>query len=357
MATPVYVPILKGKEGEFAALETLWDDIPEQIMPLVEIPTVPYDYANERPSRTTEDHIANVSERLRRCWGHRPVYIDVPWGNDNEGEVTPLDFALGRCEAGGIRAVPVISRQTAPEAIGAAARYSQATGSGACVRLLVNDFEDDVDIETDTLRLLAPFGDTMCDLVLDLADISNSSNPAQLIARSMLNMMPARERWRRVMLAAASFPMDLSEVDAATTTTIPRREWQLWQTLQRRRTGLPRQGIIYSDYAIAHPVSRELDPRFMIMSASIRYTTDEDWLVVKGRNVRQYGFEQYFELCGDLLRLPEYQGRTFSWGDEYIARCAAREVGPGNATTWRKVGTNHHITVVVRAIANLVGAV
>jgi hypothetical protein len=90
----------------------------------------------------------------------------------------------------------------------------------------------------------------------------------------------------------------------------------------------------------------------MIMSASIRYTTDSDWLVVKGRNVRQYGFEQYFDLCRALVERPEYYGPAFSWGDEYIGRCAAREVGPGNATTWRKVGTNHHITVVTRAIAN-----
>lgn len=356
MATPAYVPILKGKEGEFAALETLQDDVSDRIMPLIEIPTVPYDYANERPSRSIEEHITNVSERLRRCWDNRPLYIDVPWANDNEGGPAPLDVAVRRCEAGGIQAVPVVSRRATPEAIQAAARYSQATRSGVCVRLFVDDFEEDIEIEGDTRRLLAPFGDSICDLVLDLADISNSSNPVQLIARSIFNMMPARERWRRVILAAASFPVDLSDVDAATTTTIPRREWQLWQSLQRRRTGLPQQGIIYSDYAIAHPVPRELDPRIMIMSASIRYTTDEDWLVIKGRNVRQYGFEQYFDLCRTLVERPEYRGPTFSWGDQYIERCAARAIGPGNATTWRKVGTNHHITVVVRAIANLQGA-
>jgi hypothetical protein len=353
MATPAYVPILKGKEGEFAALETLRDNVPAQIMPVIEMPTVPYDYANERPSRTIEEHIVNVTERLRRCWDTRPVYIDVPWSNDNEGGPAPLDVALRRCEAGGIQAVPVISRRSAAEAIRAAARYAQATRTGPCVRLFVDDFEDDVDIEADTRQLLAPFGDAMCDLILDLGDISNSSSPAQLIARSMFSMMPTRGRWRRVILAAASFPVDLSDVDAATTTTIPRREWQLWQALQRRQTGLPQQGIIYSDYAISHPLPRELDPRIMIMSASIRYTTDSAWLVVKGRNVRQYGFEQYFELCRALVERPEYYGGTFSWGDEYIARCAAREIGPGNATTWRKVGTNHHITVVVRAIANL----
>jgi len=353
MATPAYVPILKGKEGEFAALETLGDDPRAQIMPVIEIPAVPYDYSNDRPSRTVEEHIANVSDRLRRCWGVLPVYLDVPWTSDGEGGPSPLDVALRRCHAGGVQAVPVISRRSAPDAVQAAARYAEDSCVGVCVRLFVDDFEDNIDIDADTSRLLAPFGDVDCDLILDLADISNSSNPAHLVARSMFNMIPIPERWRRVILAAASFPMDLSDVGAATTATIPRREWQLWRALQRRPKGLPQQGVIYSDYAIAHPLPREIDPRIMVMSASIRYTTDEDWLIVKGRNVRQYGFEQYFDLCRVLVGLPEYCGPTFSWGDNYIAGCAAHDVGPGNATTWRKVGTNHHITVVVRAIANL----
>jgi hypothetical protein len=109
--------------------------------------------------------------------------------------------------------------------------------------------------------------------------------------------------------------------------------------------------MIFGDYAIAHPVPTELDPRTMRMSASIRFTTDEDWLIVKGKNVRQYGFDQYFELCRTLVGLPEYLGENFSWGDRFIARCARGSAGPGNATTCRKVGTNHHLTLVARQLA------
>jgi hypothetical protein len=115
---------------------------------------------------------------------------------------------------------------------------------------------------------------------------------------------------------------------------------------------LPRPDIIFGDYAISHPVQKELDPRTMRMSASIRYTTQENWLVVKGRNVRQYGFDQYFELCKTLVKRPEFSGKDYSWGDNYIADCAAGRTGPGNATTWRKVGTNHHLTVVEQEIAS-----
>jgi hypothetical protein len=161
-------------------------------------------------------------------------------------------------------------------------------------------------------------------------------------------MAPQIAAWRQVVFAAASFPEDLSDVDAATVSTLPRREWELWSMLQRSPKKLPRRDLVFGDYGITHPVPRELDPRTMRMSASIRYTTRDSWLVIKGRNVRQYGFEQYFDLCGVLVNRPEYSGADFSWGDDYSAKCAERESGPGNATTWRKVGTNHHLTLVAR---------
>jgi hypothetical protein len=189
------------------------------------------------------------------------------------------------------------------------------------------------------------------DLILDLANIGTDLGRATLVARAIIAEAPHAAEWRRLVLAAASFPENLSEVDAATTTTLPRIEWDLWERLQRRRA--LRHDTLFGDYAIAHPVPTELDPRTMRMSASIRYTTPENWLIVKGRNVRQYGFDQYFELCRTLVRLPEYSGEAFSWGDGFIARCARGAAGPGNATTWRKVGTNHHLTLVARALATV----
>jgi len=189
------------------------------------------------------------------------------------------------------------------------------------------------------------------DLLIDLGALGSDVSRALLITRSIFSMLP-RKNWRRLILAAASFPEDLSEVNAADTAILPRHEWDLWKALQKRPSILPRTDLIFGDYAISHPIPKELDPRTMRMSANIRYTTRDKWLVVKGRNVRQYGFEQYFDLCNALVKRPEYCGRDYSWGDEYIAECAARKKGPGNATTWRKVGVNHHLTLIVREVAS-----
>lgn len=358
---PLYVPVLKGKEGEFAALEALEPHVRVRLMPLIEVPDVPYDYANDRPSKSLDDHVAGIADRLLRCCQDLPLYIDLPWFKGPEELADgrhALAVVLSDCAERGVRAVPVISRTSSPKYLAATGAYRKTSGLGVCIRLLVEDFEEEVDIDEEIERLLDSSGATesTSDLVLDLEDLGPEASRAVLVARSVFSMISGHHSWRRIILAAASFPEDLSEVNAATITTLPRREWELWRTIQRRPKLLPRPDLIFGDYVISHPVQKELDPRTMRMSASIRYTTEENWLVVKGRNVRQYGFDQFFELCKVLTKLPEFRGKNFSWGDNYIAACAAGQTGPGNATTWRKVGTNHHLTVVVQEIATAHGA-
>jgi hypothetical protein len=360
MATqPIYVPLLKGKEGEYAALEALTRDIKPHLMPLIEIPGIPYDYANDRPAKSLDEHLTGIALRLKKCWQDGPLYLDLPWGEDEEtlgdGRIA-LEAVLADCTQNGIHAVPVVSRTSSAKYLDGTRQYSEASQTGACLRLLVSDFEEEIDLEAEVDRLLESLGGigpSSIDLIVDMEDLGPDGSRAVLIARSILSIIPKQSEWRKMILAAASFPEDLSDVDAATVSTLPRREWDLWKTLQKRPNKLLRRDIIFGDYAITHPVPKELDPRTMRMSANIRYTTPNGWLVVKGRNVRQYGFDQYFELCKELIERPEYRGRDFSWGDRYIADCADRIQGPGNATTWRKVGTNHHLTLLAQEIASL----
>src|SRR5690242_15902021 len=119
---PLYVPVLKGKEGEFAALEALAPNIRARLMPLIEVPDIPYDYANERPSKSLDDHVAGIAERLFRCCENLPLYIDLPWFKDEEsladGRVA-LEGVLTDCAERGVRAVPVVSRMSSPEYLAA----------------------------------------------------------------------------------------------------------------------------------------------------------------------------------------------------------------------------------------------
>jgi hypothetical protein len=363
MPAPMYVPILKGKEGEYAALEALSAEIKGQLMPLIEIPAIPYDFANECPAKSLDEHIADIPGKLNRACASMPIYLDLPWFGQEEtlaNGQTAFESILTKSAALGVNAIPVVSRENSPAYLAAAKSHATATGSGTCIRLLVEDFEEDIDLDNEVERLLAlaaSDGIGSTDLIIDLEDLGADAGKAALIARSVFSMVPNRDRWRRMILAAASFPEDLSDVSAATIVTLPRYEWDLWKTLQKRPSALPRRDLIFSDYAMAHPIGKTLDPRTMRMSANIRYTTQDEWLIIKGRNVRQYGFSQYFDLCRLLVERTEYSGRNYSWGDGYIADCAEATQGPGNATTWRKVGVNHHLTLVTRGLSSLLPVV
>jgi hypothetical protein len=192
-------------------------------------------------------------------------------------------------------------------------------------------------------------------LVVDLGDLRGGDEIRDLhFVRAALYALPAIEAWRSVAVAGASFPEDLSDFEGASISTAPRVEWALWTKMAARPDRLHGRRIpIFADYAISHPLTREMDPRVMRMSASIRYTIETSWLVAKGRNVKDHGYDQYRALARKLVERSDFCGADFSWGDQFIFACAHNQAGPGNATTWRKVGTNHHLTFVARQLSNL----
>jgi hypothetical protein len=75
----------------------------------------------------------------------------------------------------------------------------------------------------------------------------------------------------------------------------------------------------------------------------------------KGHNVLTHedGYGQFHAICADLIEREEYRGTDFSTGDAEIHEKATTVGAPGNAETWRKIGTNHHIETVIEQIANL----
>jgi hypothetical protein len=135
---------------------------------------------------------------------------------------------------------------------------------------------------------------------------------------------------------------------------IPRYEWQLYKALVNALKKASLRLPAFGDYVINHPKLLEIDPRIANPSATIRYTIDNSWYIVKGKNVRdkKFGFKQYRNLCRQVLASGYYCGLDFSWGDNYIQECASGTGKTGNLSTWRQVGTNHHIEKVTRDIAS-----
>ncbi|PHQ79803.1 MAG: hypothetical protein COB69_07215, partial [Phycisphaera sp.] len=198
-------------------------------------------------------------------------------------------------------------------------------------------------------------------LILDYHSISpemesvlRAAVPAQLAA------LPHVSSWKSLTIAASTAPENLTGVSQNSVAEYDRTEWMLYAWLHNRRGTLVRMPQ-YGDYAVAHPEILEIDPRIMRMSPNIRYTGQLIWVIAKGEAYKRKkdikksipGSVQYPRLCTAIIQHQEWAGAQFSWGDTYIEDCSQGNGGPGNATTWRGVGTNHHLTLVVGQLASL----
>jgi hypothetical protein len=356
-----YVPILKGRKGEYGALETLSPAVKTALTPLIEIPPIPWDWQEEQPAKSIDTHLEKVGANLQRCWpSDRPLYVDLLWISESErmsdGE-HPLEYVFRAARERSLWTIPVVNLIRGDEYLEACSTVLQQDEHGVCVRIQREDFTDFPQLESQMLGMLERLSVSTrdADLILDIRSITPPRQADVNAIISMAQALPRIREWRSFTITATSFPENLTGLPPSVSSLIDRMEWRLWLDLWRRRRELPRRPT-FGDYAISHPEPAEVDPRVMRPSASIRYTTEEAWLVLKGRNLRDNGFSQFHEVCSELIRCPEFSGADFSWGDGYIYDCAYQRAGPGNLTTWRKVGTSHHLGFAVRQLANLYGS-
>jgi hypothetical protein len=347
---PEYYPIVKWKAGEYRALAALTNDVKDAIIPLAEIVPVPFDFERGIDKKTTEKHVDDAIEAMKKHWGARPIFVDVhllPPGTKVKAKpVLTHVLELARTES--LHAIPTVSTRAAAADIKAAGDGHRKDGHGVCLRERVDDVLAPgfaATLNATVLSVGVPKSEI--DLIVDMQDVSDGKLVlAKNVAEHALRAVPDVAQWRSIALAATAFPINLSGI-APGVALLPRADWKLWRSL----AGLPRTPI-FADYTIAHWDLAALDPRVIKISASVRYTHDDDWVIFRGRNVNAHGFGQFTTLSKQIVKHPAFKGAAFSYGDDYIAACASG--GPtGNHETWRRVGANHHITFVVRQIASL----
>lgn len=142
-------------------------------------------------------------------------------------------------------------------------------------------------------------------------------------------------------MAAGAFPADLSGFEPWVLGELPRRDAGLWRSVAATR---PSRLPGFGDYAIAHPLLATGVP--FAPPPQLRYAAADRWLVLKGRRRDERANAQFFEICQAITGRPEFTA-GLGWADGRIAAAAARRDGPGNGTTWRSIGTGHHLDLVV----------
>jgi hypothetical protein len=353
-----YVPCLTWKQGEYQALLRLQRDARTSIIPLIDIPEIGWDFETETEAKTIDEHLAKFATRLSQKWGDRWAFVDLkliaPGERMRDGR-HPLEFVFDSLRRESALGVPVTGLNRDSGYQMAVAKTIRRDNSGACVRLSIEDATS-TELSGNLSALLTKLSVQAEDvhLILDLeAPNFEPLDAFTAMVKSVIARLPVLNRWRTWTICATSFPQNMGQLKIGPQ-IIKRFEWLFYKKLVQTLGSLRKP--TFGDYAIAHPDPVRIDMRLVKPAASIRYTVNDGWFVVKGTNVRDNGTAQYRKHCALLLASGLYSGAAFSTADAYIRRCALRRVKPGGLTTWRWVGTNHHIEKTVADLASLTAA-
>jgi hypothetical protein len=353
-----YVPIILTKRGERSALTDLASTCKDAMTPLFVVNPVDWNFDDEAPAKTIDAHLIDLPLKLAQSWGTKPAMIDLLFIEQSaimsNGD-HPLVWLTAQAAVHGLPLVPVTSIDRDATHQQAVRDVHARDGLGASLRLPASEFPS----------ALAPgalnaflaglgVGPGEVDLVLDLGDEVTSSLARPTI-RGELTSLPLLNDWRTLTVAGASFPKDLSGVPRGIS-EIDRAEWLLYQDL----AAVPpaSRTPTFADYVIAHPdPSMDVDPRVMSISAALRYTTGDIWLVFKGelfkgRAGSGLGAAAVTPLASALVADNRFAGIVHCTGDVWFDAVASGQSG-SNPEQWRRHGTVHHLTTVTDQVANL----
>ncbi len=343
-----YTPVLKVKRGEKTALTKIAPALRPRIVPLVEI-------VERKGEKTIKRHLdtafAGLAEGLRlydRC------LLDAREIAPDGASAAAAVF--DRATQAGLNFTAVTGVSRSADVAPALANKSR----GLALRVTREEFEAGGltgRIEAFLTSHHLDAGAT--DLVVDLGALDGFiTEGVANLAEEFLAAVPDHTAWRTFTIAGCAFPKSMGIVERNDFATVERGEWKAWRgRIHARRHELARLPA-FGDCAIQHPSGVEgFDPKTMQASAAVRYTLDEDWLLIKGQGTRHAPPSTQFPrlakrlVSGDLKAY--YAGCSHCVGCAGISDAAHGAPSLGSPEAWRRLGTIHHITTVVQALAGL----
>lgn len=359
MGKNLYVPILKWKGGEKTALEQLPPYIQERILPLIEIPKIDYDYDKKAPKKTLDSHLEYFGIEAKKVWKvDQPFFIDLGIYSLSDYRLisgkSPMNSLIMDIRRHGLHFIPVTGFKRCPSYQEDIKSIIKEEDSGVGIRVTSDDFDN---LEKKLIEFIAELTITpsATDIIIDLEYVVPGEEVKNLIAtRHALSEIKKIASWRSIILCSTSIPEFLPPTPKEENSfiRIPRSDKKLWSLLND-------SSVTFGDYGVANPKILDIDPKKMTVSANIRYTSTDDFIISKGKSIRKKGWGQIIPMTQELISLKEYCGMDYSEGDKYIWYTAnellLKKDGSsktGNSETWRTVGTNHHITFIVNELSN-----
>jgi hypothetical protein len=351
MRDALYAPVLKGRQGELAALGSIQPETKRHLLPIVEIVPGSYEAYGVSQSRSI---IEKTASKLQAWAGYR-LLLDaglLTMEVELRGSYGAVGFSIEAAIEQGIDATPVVHLDDGLLALRDARAWHADTRRGVAVRLGAKELDADAeDIDAGVTDLLHDLGVDRehADLILDLGPAIGDLmvRAGSRLAADFLRGLTGAESFREIIVTAGAFPADLTDYPPWKLGEPVRYDAALYDHLRQRKR-LPRTPI-FGDYAITHPSL--VTGLLYRATPQLRYTLADRWLVLKGGRNDRRGNAQFYEVCERIAQHPDFVGGALGNADARISNPRAK--GPGNASTWREVGTTHHLDYVVKRITTL----
>lgn len=353
-----YYPILKGKAGEIDAVARVPLEHRGFFTPIVEIP--PPQITGEDGRRQSVDvHVRQFATRLAAGWSDGPsFFVDCGLVNGSRmaGGEGPLEYLMDEIAGRrGLRVAPAVRTTAFGAGDETLRQLFQRFGPQLCIRLADSDFRSDVGPWL--VQELGRWGVSPLSthVIVDLGRVGEGDTFIKALAAGAVvrSLTRASSEWRAIAVAATGMPDSVSSLQPDTVHRIPRGEMTVWKSLLRE--GVPRK-LAFGDYGVTGAGTSQFDPTKMSPPGSkVRYTVQDEFVIVR-RTRRQKGdVEGHGLLARKIRTLPDYSGRGFSWGDEYIDESAAGAKVSRRSSMWIAASTSHHLRFLLTQLG-LVGS-
>lgn len=325
--------------------------IKDAVFPLIVVPPVEYDFEEERPKKTIQEHIEPFAKRYGAKWGKRNSFIDLHdslEGASMDDGTSVVVHIFDSLRSASLNAVPVVKISHDDAHLSAIKSIISVDNKGAAIRVNFHHLMSPT-LDESIRKLVAYLNLDYreVDLVIDL-EVPKSFEPHTAFAKAL---SVAIKRISRVTdfrsFAIAGMSLNLSEVRKPGG-ELTRHEWLLYQQLLKELSGFRKP--TFGDYTIETPEFISQDMRLLNPAGKIVYTTENTWLVSKGNSFRD-NREQMISHCKTIIESGHYCGKDYSAGDKRIYDTFHEVERTGNQGTWKEVGVSHHITLVVNQLS------
>lgn len=312
--------------------------------------------------------VPQIPKEILEAWGTRPVFLDFTLLYEaqltTKLKVDSANKIIAEGVGMGLTIIPVLNLNDDAEFKEAIVGLSKQYSDGFCLRVTTSDLEAPEELNRKIDVFLKDFDlhRNEIDLLVDVKRIKEDGGEYLRFIKAS-QRIKALSEWRNFIFASGAFPSSLMDCKVDKETLLPRLDWLNWLKYSKGKELI--RHPLFADYAIRNPIF-DSATQYYNSTPSIKYTLENDWLIMKGR-LRKY--EDYLANARLLVENTGYfYGKNFCWGDQSIAQKAQyfhqyitdrnkklieEGKGAGRNTDWIAWGISHHLTLVIRQISNL----